>query len=247
MIVTRYSVNGPSMKLAVVADLHGTPTEALYDALRRERPDAILIPGDLVSRRRQDCAAVIAGSVLRQVIPPWEAALRFLRIASSIAPTFYSRGNHEWGIDDEYRAQVRATGAVLLENEWIRFGELSIGGLSRVPRDGETLPYEPDGLPELSWLSERPEGYSLLLCHHPEYYPALKDLGVDLIVSGHAHGGQWRFFGRGVFAPGQGLFPTYTRGRYGSMIVSAGLTNTTRIPRFFNPTELVIIELRAES
>jgi predicted MPP superfamily phosphohydrolase len=67
---------------------------------------------------------------------------------------------------------------------------------------------------------------------------------MDLIVCGHAHGGQWRLFGRGVYAPGQGLFPKYTSGVLdGVCVISRGLGNHTRVPRIFNPPELVLISL----
>ena len=66
--------------------------------------------------------------------------------------------------------------------------------------------------------------------------------GFDLILSGHAHGGQIRLFGRGLFAPGQGIFPKYTSGIHGSMIISRGLSNTGgMIPRLFNRREIVYI------
>ena len=89
----------------------------------------------------------------------------------------------------------------------------------------------------------------VLICHHPEYYPKyLKDMPIDIIVSGHAHGGQWRFFGRGVFAPGQGLFPKYTSGVYdGRLVVSRGLKKTIIPPRIFNPREVVIIDVVNEN
>ena len=91
------------------------------------------------------------------------------------------------------------------------------------------------------------------MCHHPEYWcmqpPMLKDHPIDLVLSGHAHGGQIRLFGQGLFAPGQGLLPRYTGGLYegphGNMIVSRGLANTAPppIPRLFNPREVVTIRL----
>jgi predicted MPP superfamily phosphohydrolase len=89
------------------------------------------------------------------------------------------------------------------------------------------------------------EGFKLLLCHHPEYYPRyIRERDIDLTLSGHAHGGQWQIVGRGIFAPGQGLFPRYTGGVYeGRLVVSRGLTNTVSVPRFGNPTELVRIHL----
>jgi predicted MPP superfamily phosphohydrolase len=114
-------------------------------------------------------------------------------------------------------------------------------------------------------------GYRILLCHHPEYrdrylrklsaqsdgrgVPSAgrndqaENLDIDLILSGHAHGGQWRLYNPfkrqwiGVFAPGQGLWPRWTKGVYeGRLVVSAGLSNTVSVPRLFNPTEIVYIE-----
>ena len=81
-------------------------------------------------------------------------------------------------------------------------------------------------MPDMEWLKDSLDGFRVLLNHHPEYYPLVEPY-ADLILAGHGHGGHWRAFGRGVFAPGQGWFPKYTKGQYGKMIVSAGLTNTT--------------------
>jgi len=85
----------------------------------------------------------------------------------------------------------------------------------------------------------------ILLSHHPEYYAQyIKATKIDLTVSGHAHGGQWRFFGQGIFAPGQGFFPKYTAGVHDDrLIISRGLGNPHPIPRFNNPPELVIVEI----
>ena len=106
---------------------------------------------------------------------------------------------------------------------------------------------------DLDWLhayASKP-GYKILICHHPEYYRRyIKDTEwdtFDLIVSGHVHGGQWRLGQHGVLAPGQGLFPKYCYGCYDKkLIVSAGLSNTACIPRFGNPTELVMIHAVAD-
>ena len=92
----------------------------------------------------------------------------------------------------------------------------------------------------------------ILLSHHPEYWglrePMLRKRKIDLVLSGHAHGGQIRIFGQGLYSPGQGPFPKYTgglfRGPYGCMIVSRGTTNTAAmVPRLFNPPEIAVIEL----
>jgi predicted MPP superfamily phosphohydrolase len=101
-------------------------------------------------------------------------------------------------------------------------------------------------MPDLEFLEafSRLSEPKVLLCHHPEYYePYVKNLPIELTLSGHAHGGQWRFFGRGVYAPGQGLFPKYTSGIHdGRFIISRGLKRTLIPPRIFNPTEIVIID-----
>ena len=139
------------------------------------------------------------------------------------------------------------TGAVLLENEWTEYSPgVFIGGQNSARcgakyKNGKLIT-EDRKEPDIAWLKKgTPDGYKVLLSHHPEYLPLVEPY-ADLIVSGHSHGGQFRLFGRGLFAPGQGWFPKYSRGQYGKMIVSAGLTNTTWVPRINNPTELVIIE-----
>ena len=101
--------------------------------------------------------------------------------------------------------------------------------------------------PELGWLADytAQEGFHLLLCHHPEYWPRyLRALPIELTLSGHAHGGQIRLFGQGLYAPGQGLLPKYTSGVYENrLVVSRGLSNNVMVPRLFNPTELVYLDL----
>ena len=103
------------------------------------------------------------------------------------------------------------------------------------------------------WLDDfvNEKGCKILLSHHPEYWcmrePMLSRRKIDLVVSGHAHGGQWAVSGRGVYAPGQGLLPKYTRGihygPYGRMIVSRGMTNPYDFaPRWGNPCEVVYIQ-----
>ena len=120
------------------------------------------------------------------------------------------------------------------------FRGILLGGLTSVYyRAGRT-----PGLAFLDRFAAAP-GYRLLLSHHPEYYdPYLRDRHFDLTVSGHAHGGQWRLFGRGVYAPGQGLFPRYTSGFYddGHLLVSRGV-KPSLLPRFGNPREILLLRL----
>jgi predicted MPP superfamily phosphohydrolase len=175
-------------------------------------------------------------------------------------------------VDQDDLDLLSSTGVTVLDNEWTSISidgrKVVLAGLtSGYVRDyrasRSTQPAEPRyprredlyGIggatraaahkPETDWIpsfTSQP-GYKIILSHHPEYWPLLKDENIDLILSGHAHGGQWRFFNRGVFAPGQGWWPRYTKGVYeGRLVVSAGLSNTTWVPRLFNPTEVVYIE-----
>lgn len=161
-----------------------------------------------------------------------------LRYASEIAPVVMSLGNHEWYLTDKDIATIRSSNAILLNNSDdtynVKNNDILFGGLSTKC--------------DFEWLDtfSKKTGIKVLLCHHPEYYiKYIKGTYLDtfdLVISGHAHGGQWRFFNKGIFAPGQGFFPKYTKGVYGKMIVSAGLSNTAIVPRFNNPKEVVFIE-----
>ena len=235
------SVEDMRLRLAVASDLHGCPYTEVIERLRAEKPDLILIPGDLTDDEG-----------LRA---PENAAYAFLRECASIAPTYYSLGNHElacyhkgnpWRhptprhLNDEICQRIAKTGAVLLDNDSGAVGFLRICGLTSGINGKKN---EPDTMALERFSKE--SGYRILLCHHPEYFmPYIKDTGIELTVSGHAHGGQWRFFGRGTYAPGQGIFPKYTSGVLENRcVISRGLGNHTHIPRIFNPTELVIIDI----
>lgn len=207
----------------------------------------------------------------RSPLETQENVLPFLSGCASLAPTFMSLGNHELYLDDEDNEEIEKTGVTVLDNEW-RTTQLNkrtvvIGGLtsgyvtdyrafrantdscSRYPRQedlsgvGGAVTARSHN-PKIDWLDDLAAvpGYHILLSHHPEIWPEIKGKGIELVLSGHAHGGQWRIFGHGVWSPGQGLWPRWTRGVYdGRLIVSAGLSNTTWIPRFGNPTEVVYI------
>ena len=120
-----------------------------------------------------------------------------------------------------------------------------IGGISSIPKESKDESNNTiDVVENLIKQMKKEEGKKILLLHEPQLYDkyGLQDQSFDLVVSGHAHGGQWRFFGHGVFAPGQGILPKYTKGFYnGNLLVSAGMTNTAPVPRVFNPTEIVIV------
>ncbi|MCD8160122.1 MAG: metallophosphoesterase [Clostridiales bacterium] len=268
-VLTRYTIpntRGIRLRIAVVADLHDEAGEEALELLRQAEPELILLPGDLLERvvPPADLSWSDIQERYRQArFPAWERRLRprmdalrqrrspmpqeghgldFLRQAAQIAPAYLSLGNHEFYLRPRDFMDLAEAGGVLLDNRavTVHAGDgmaVRLGGLSTRPDEG--------------WLADfaAGEGYKILLCHHPEYYePLVRPTGIELTVSGHAHGGQIRLLGRGVYAPGQGLFPKYTRGVYdgGRLVVSAGLHSTAGLPRWGNPTEVVLVELEPE-
>lgn len=228
--VTEYAVASEKitepLTLAVVADLHDDDYQNVLPELRRA--DAILIVGDLVNRHRN--------GYLR--------AVRFLRDAPEIAPTFYALGNHERKLKsrEEYWPHVLESRVTVLDNRFTDFRGILLGGLSS----------EDDGPPETDFLAEAAgkPGFKLLLCHHPEYFRRyIRPYDIDLTVAGHAHGGQVQIAGRGLYSPDQGLLPRWTHGFYegGRLLVSRGMTNSAWLPRFNNPCELVMLRLTGRS
>ncbi len=241
--IKKENIKLPSpMSIAIVSDLHGRdPVEAI-SLLKEERPNIILMPGDIFEELNGNNEH------------GYENSLKLLYEASKIAPTFYSTGNHEDGATRSWNKNriktvekreyspkslndIKNSGAVFICDDYVVNGGMAIGGLAT------GLIFE-EREPKTEWLADfcAVDMPKILLCHHPEYYEKyLKDKDINLIVSGHAHGGQWRFFGRGVFAPGQGLFPKYTYGVHdGRFVISTGLKTGT-IPRFFNPPEVVFV------
>lgn len=214
------------LTLAVVADLHNGAYEDLLPHL--QGVDAILILGDLVNRHRSDYANAVG----------------FLKDAPEIAPTYYAIGNHERRSPqrEEYWPLVLRSRAVVLDNTFTLFEGIVLGSLSSA-WPGQV---KADFLAAMAAQN----GFKLLLCHHPEYFePHVQQHDIDLTLSGHAHGGQVRLFGRGLFAPGQGILPRLTSGWYFDrrLLVSRGLTNSAGAPRINDPCELILLHLKGEN
>ena len=203
------------MRLAVVSDLHNQPYQDIFPML--DGVDALLVPGDVANRYRQR----------------FDHGIAFLREASNRLPTLVGVGNHETRLRDfdAFRTAVGQTDATLLFNQYVRLGEIVVGCWYR-----PEYFHQPDILPAM----EAENGCKVLLCHRPEdYVRHLQNAAVDLVLAGHAHGGQIRIGNQGLYAPGQGIFPKYTRGVVnGKMIISAGAGNAVLAPRWGNPCEL---------
>ena len=240
MVLTRYAAKSDrlvrSVRIASVADLHNGRYTRVLALLEEAAPDIVAIPGDLVDDPAHR-----------------DRGIAFLTECARRYPTFMSLGNHETKSDLPTLLPLLAkSGAELLDDRVIQYGGMAIGGLSSGWRHGvqqsRTKTTPPPAQSVIDALASRPE-YRILLCHHPEYYPRyLAATPIELILAGHAHGGQWCFFGQGIFAPGQGLFPRYSAGFYdGRMALSRGLCATHRyIPRLFNPREIVVVEIEKQ-
>lgn len=210
------------LRLAVVADLHDKPFEDVMEDL--SSCDAILVPGDLVSRHRKT----------------FVFSERFLKEAPEAAPVFYSFGNHErkCAFAEEWRRKVKQSRVTFLDNESVGFRGIRLGGLTSLSGHGA----------DTAFLDrfEKEDGFKLLMCHHPEIYrDYVAGRQIDFTVCGHAHGGQIQICGHGLYAPGQGFFPKLTHGIHdgGKMMISRGMSNDARAPRINNPLELIILTL----
>jgi len=237
MKITEYKIKTSApcdIKLAFISDVHGFDNSIILNELKKHSPKGVLIPGDVIHDNDN-----------------YRDGIELLRLCQAEYPTFMSLGNHENKFKGDIVSLIKETGVTLLENDLVEFMGIKIGGLSTGYSKGiKQGRFKRTPPPDTEFIDsfEREKGYRILLSHHPEYYPKyLKGKNIDLILSGHAHGGQWRIFGRGVFAPGQGFFPKYTSGMYdGKLIVSRGIGNPHIIPRINNRPEIIILNLKGE-
>ena len=226
--VIRHEKAHQSFVAVQVSDLHdrrfGKEQEKLLSAIRDAHPDTILITGDLFNRHRKSAC---------------RNAFAFIEGAARIAPIYFAEGNHECSLGEtgeKYIETIRDMGVHVLRDEYVDFRSVRIIGLRQYA--------SPD---QLAALME-PSRLNIVLAHRPELFSGYADTGADVVLSGHAHGGQIRLFGIAVYSPGQGLFPEYTSGLYrtgGSILhVSRGLGNTIPFPRIFDTPELSILTFR---
>lgn len=207
-------------------------------------PNIIVITGDLVDAEHTDI----------------DVALDFAKEAVQIADTYYVTGNHEASLSqyDELKAELENTGVVVLEDKAMQLeyngDDITLIGLSdpSFTLKGDMFGEVPAMVDtKLRGLIGDKDNYTILLSHRPELFEAYVNCGVDLVLSGHAHGGQFRLpFIGGLVAPNQGLFPKYDAGLYTkgdtNMIVCRGLGNSIIPIRFNNRPEIVLLELIAE-
>lgn len=225
-------------RILQISDLHskyfGKNQEKLIKKVINEAPDLIVITGDSVDSKHYDEDATI--SLFPEI--------------NKVAPVYFVTGNHEaWsGKFIEYEKRLNDNKVNVLRNEKINInnGDSSIQIIGIDDPDMLTYDNIEVALEELNGHSN--EYYSLLLSHRPELIETYSERDIDLVFSGHAHGGQFRLpFVGGVVAPNQGWFPEYSSGLYQlgrtKMIVSRGLGNSLISQRLFNKPELIVVTL----
>jgi predicted MPP superfamily phosphohydrolase len=232
-------------RIAHVSDLHnaemGDNNADLLAMLKEASPDIIAITGDIIDCNRTDTAV----------------AIDFVREAVKIAPCYYVTGNHEaWIGAEDYNTMEQtftALGVTVLHDQAVPLslnGEtITLAGIDdptfiRKQKGGNGLPITPQ---DLSTLYPS-DGFRILLSHRPEHFDTYVDADIDLVLSGHVHGGQFRLpFLGGLYGPDQGILPAYDSGLYteGStnMVVSRGIGNSGFPIRFNNRPNVVLVEL----
>jgi predicted MPP superfamily phosphohydrolase len=240
--ITHYEIHSDKVvtpvRAVMLADLHndsyGPKMKKLVQAVRNQKPDLILMPGDMCDIDHQE-----------------EHTLEFFREMSDI-PMYYSTGNHE-----EFRNDlpillnmIKKTGVNIPEHTGMVFqkGDTRLEILSLPCYKQEYYFKAPDISAQF-----HTDGYRILLAHRPEWFNLYRDVKCDLITSGHAHGGQWRIPGtdQGVFAPEQGMFPKLTSGMHelghNKMIINRGLVRFYHMaPRLYNNPEITVIDFLPE-
>lgn len=228
-------------RIAQVSDLHnaefGYQNEKLLSALHQSDPDIIALTGDIIDCKKTNV----------------DIALNFVNEALKIAPCYYVTGNHESNLADEkyleFENALIELGVIVLRNKAI---SIEIGGKT-INLIGIDDPAFTGKVPNAEFINElcQEDGFNILLSHRPEYFEEYAMSDADLVLSGHAHGGQFRLpLIGGLIAPGQGLFPKHDAGVYTSsgtsMVVSRGIGNSIIPIRFNNTPELVLIVLECE-
>ena len=227
-------------KIVQISDLHnkrfGKNQSRLINLVKKNSPDVIFVTGDLIDRRNTNLVA----------------AMEFIDEAVKIAPVYYVSGNHEaWSQRyDQLKTQLLNSGVIVMDDtdEYIQRGDESIHliGLSDPAFINSTKKIG-DNIEALS----KSEEFEMLLMHRPELFEIYVEKNMDLVFSGHAHGGQIRLPIIGpIVAPNQGLFPEYTMGTYEkngtTMVVSRGLGNSVIPLRTLNSPEIIALTLSVD-
>lgn len=283
---TEYSIPGAFPTLALLSDLHGRDYQPVIASLKKHRPAIICITGDFIygSNPVDDVSPLVSQqnvlpflTACSSIAPTYVSLGNHERVLDdadlhaigSTGATVLDNRYITTTVDGFDLVIGGLTSPYCLEYRKFREEFYRVTVDNPLPRYPKKVVTEKDNqhdpkqrpLPDTSWLAEfaSTTGYHILLSHHPELAEEIVSStdSIDLILSGHAHGGQWRVYHPikkkwlGVFAPGQGFWPKLTEGAHDisseisgshtSLVISRGLANTANIPRFFNRPEVVYI------
>lgn len=254
LTVSNYKINTDkttaSFRAVMLSDLHGKEfgkdNVRLLRAVNSLKPDVIFVVGDMLNCDDKNA----------------DTALELYRGLCNIADVYCCAGNHERGYrkPDSLYVDIEKTGARLLRNEMktveLLSGSFTVGGLQYYPYFEGSSPNTAERVFLEKFIEQEKENFSILLVHEPEFFMwSLGKMKLDLVLSGHTHGGIIRLpFIGGLAAPNQGLLgkngellPKYTKGLYktdtATLIVSAGLSNEKAVPRLNNPPDICVIDV----
>ena len=231
-------------KIAQISDFHNTKskklTNDLVEKIKKSKPNIIVLTGDLIDSNKTNI----------------DIAISFIKKINNIAPIYYVTGNHEAKISnyEELKNKLEKNKLIILDDklEIIKKDKsmINIIGIDdpsfnfNTYRDDSTIIQD-----NLIPIQFDKNDFTILLSHRPELIETYAENNFDLVLSGHAHGGQIRIpFIGGLIAPNQGLLPKYTSGIYEikntKIIVSRGIGNSILPFRVNNRPELVIVELK---
>lgn len=230
-------------KIVQISDFHNnqsnTLTNDLIKEIEKQKPNIIVLTGDFVDSSKTNV----------------EVAINFIKKINTVAPIYYVSGNHEASISGytKFKEQLLENKVIILENktEVLKINESSINlmGIDDPRMAHESFISDSEIVKvELDNVKYNRDKYNILLSHRPELFDTYVEKKIDLILTGHAHGGQIRIpFMGGIVAPNQGFFPKYTSGIFEknktTMVVSRGIGNSIIPFRINNRPELVVITL----
>ncbi len=242
-------------RAVVIADLHnksyGRKNEKLLAAIRKQKPDFVLVPGDILTAK--------PGKSL-------EVAVHLMAELAKDYPIYYGNGNHEHRLKlypekygdmaKRYDKELEALGVTRLVNANVLLEDM---GIAVFGSEIDRFYYKRFGIQPMAEAylpsilgKPKTETYNILLAHNPDYFPQYAAWGADLVLAGHVHGGMVRIpmIGKGVVSPNVRFFPQYDGGRFDkgktTMLVSRGLGMHTIPVRLFNPGELLVIDFLPE-
>lgn len=242
VLVTKYFINSSKIpksfenyKILQISDFHSNSRliNKTVKKIKRENPDIIVITGDLIDRYET-----------------FDNVTKFLNLINNICPIYYVSGNHEiyYKRFAKLKKLLIKLKVNVLENKSISLkinnDVINLIGINDISYNKKDI------VKVISNLLQENK-YNILLSHRPEIFKKYVDSQVDLVFTGHAHGGQFRIpFIGGLYAPGQGLFPKYTSGIYEKentkMIVNRALGDSGITIRINNMREIVLVTLKSK-